>query len=118
MDELTIFVSSKGIDFLQEKDIQLIAKLADSPDKGVREGSLSVLAEVYKVMNEDIWRLVGQITVKVKGLLEGRFKQFNKGGLASSLSNTNILVRSINQAQSPAIKTPSNLMAKSISQQV
>jgi hypothetical protein len=72
--------------------------LADSPDKGVREGSLSLLAEVYKVMNEDIWRLVGQITVKVKGLLEGRFKQFNKGGLASSLSTTNILARSINQA--------------------
>jgi hypothetical protein len=32
------------------------------------------LGEVYKVLDEDIWRLIGQVTVKVKGLLDGRFK--------------------------------------------
>jgi len=74
-----------------------MAKLADSPDKGVRDGALSILAEVYKVINEDIWRVLGQITIKVKGLLEGRLKQqFNRATLASSMSNTNILSRSIN----------------------
>jgi len=60
-----------------------MAKLADSPDKGVRDGALSILAEVYKVINEDIWRVLGQITIKVKGLLEGRLKQqFNRATLA------------------------------------
>ena len=50
------------------------AKLADNGDKGVREGALQALGEVYKVLDEDIWRLIGQVTIKAKGLLEGRFK--------------------------------------------
>lgn len=79
LEELTIFIGNKGIDFLTEKDIKLMGQLADSNDKGVREGALSILAEVYKVQNEDIWKNLGQITVKVKGLLEGRLKQqFNR----------------------------------------
>lgn len=42
-----------------------------------------MLGEVYKILDEDIWRLIGQVTVKVKGLLDGRFKKM-KGGLGSS----------------------------------
>jgi hypothetical protein len=35
------------------------------------------------ILDEDIWRLIGQVTVKVKGLLDGRFKKM-KGGLGAS----------------------------------
>lgn len=59
LDEVAFFVSNNGIDFLKEADMKLCAKLADSGDKGVREGALQVLGEVYKVLDEDIWRLIG-----------------------------------------------------------
>jgi hypothetical protein len=49
--------------------------MADSNDKYVRDNSLKVLSEAYKFTEEDIWRLVGDITPKVKGLLEQRFKK-------------------------------------------
>lgn len=66
--------------------MKLCAKLADSGDKGVREGALQVLGEVYKVLDEDIWRLIGQVTVKVKGLLDGRFKSVKGPNQAAATS--------------------------------
>ena len=83
LEEIADFVGKNGVECLTEKDCKHFAKLADNGDKGVREGALQVLGEVYKVLDEDIWRLVGTVTVKVKGLLEGRFKKV-KGGLGVS----------------------------------
>ncbi len=37
------------------------------------------MAEIYKVLDEDIWRVVGQVPLKVKGLMEQRFRKV-KGG--------------------------------------
>lgn len=42
------FISNFGIDYSTEKDIKLVAKMADSSDKGVRENSIKVMAEVFK----------------------------------------------------------------------
>ena len=53
-----------------EQQIKIIAKLVDSKDAGVRENALAVLTEIYKVLDDDIWRVVGQVPLKVKGLLE------------------------------------------------
>ena len=86
--EVTFFVKQNGVECLSEKDLKLIAKLADNSDSGVREGSLQVLSEAYRVLDDDIWRVIGKVTEKVKGLLEGRFKKVK--GLGSSSSNTNI----------------------------
>lgn len=47
-----------------------------------------MLCEAYKVLDDDIWRVVGKVTEKVKGLLEGRFKKVK--GLNSSLSSNNL----------------------------
>ena len=44
--------------------------MADSSDKGIRENALKVLAEVYKFVESDIWRIIGDVTPKVQGLLE------------------------------------------------
>ena len=60
----------------------------DSKDASVRENAMQVLSEIYKVVDEDIWRVVGQVPLKVKGLLEQRFKKVK--GLGSSSSNLNI----------------------------
>ena len=65
----------------------MIAKLVDSKDASVRENSICVLSEIYKVLDEDIWRVVGVVPLKVKGLLETRFKKVKGGGLTSSFKN-------------------------------
>jgi hypothetical protein len=65
----------------------VIAKLVDSKDPNVRENSICVLSEIYKVLDEDIWRVMGAVPLKVKGLLETRFKKVKGGGLASSFKN-------------------------------
>ena len=86
---------------MSEKDLKLIAKLADNGDSGVREGSLQVLSEAYRVLDDDIWRVIGKVTEKVKGLLEGRFKKVK--GLGSSSSQPNI------KFQGPGTGRQSNL---------
>ena len=64
------FIKQYGIDFTSEKDLKLLSKMADASDKSVRENAVSVLAEVYKLVDNDIWRIIGEVTPKVQGLLE------------------------------------------------
>ena len=59
LDEISYYVSNNGIGTMTERDMKVIGKLADSPDKGVRENALVMLGEVYKVLDEDIWRVLG-----------------------------------------------------------
>lgn len=88
LDEVAHHISIKGVETLTEKDLKFVAKLADSADKGVRESSLVVLAEIYKVLDEGIWKIIGNVTPKVKGLLEARFKKTK--GLSGSDSQVNL----------------------------
>lgn len=71
--------------------MQTVAKMVDHADKGVRECALTFIGEVYLKLDEQVWRVLGPVNIKVKGLLEGRFKQVKKGG-----SNGNPMNRSIN----------------------
>jgi len=68
--------------------------MADSSDKAVRENSLKVFAEAYTLLGEDIWRLLSKdVPVKVKGLLEARFKQVVKkagNNLAASINSNRV----------------------------
>jgi len=68
-----------------EAQIKAIAKLVDAKDGSVRENALVVLSEIYKVLDEDIWRVVGTVPLKVKSLLESRFKKVK--GLGASNNN-------------------------------
>ena len=86
LNEVYVFVKSNGVDCLSESHLKMIAKLADNSDTGVREGALTVLGEAYRVLDDDIWRVIGNVTVKVKGLLEQRFKKL-KPGLNNSMSS-------------------------------
>ena len=71
LDMVAIYVKNNGVDSITKKDFAVFLEKANSPDKNVRENSLRVFAETYKVLKEDIWRLLGKdINGKVKGLLE------------------------------------------------
>ena len=59
--------------------MKIIAKMADSPSKNVRENAVKVLGEAYKHLDDNIWTVLGPVTPKVQGLLEARFKKI-KGG--------------------------------------
>jgi hypothetical protein len=45
--------------------MKAIAKMADHSAKGIRENALKVLGEVYKHLEENIWRVIGDVTPKV-----------------------------------------------------
>ena len=65
LDEMAEFIKSFGIDFSTEKDLKLVAKLADSSDKNIRENALKAMGEAYKHLDDDIWRIIGDIPPKV-----------------------------------------------------
>lgn len=88
MDAISTFLATNGLDALGDAQVKVIARLADASDKGVREGALQVLGEVYKILDEDVWRIIGNVPIKVKGLLEQRFRKVK--GLGQSSSNVNL----------------------------
>ena len=75
LDEVADYFAKNGIDSCTRKDFALFLTCADMPDKGVRENSLKVFGEAYTLLGEDVWRMFPKdIPIKVKGLLEARFK--------------------------------------------
>ena len=71
LDMIASYIKENGVDSITKKDFAVFLEKANSPDKNVRENSLRVFAETYKVLKDDIWRLLGKdINSKVKGLLE------------------------------------------------
>ena len=65
LEEMEEFIKMYSTDYTQEKELKLIAKMADSNDKSVRENSVKVLSEIYKYVENDIWRIIGNVTPKV-----------------------------------------------------
>ena len=106
IEELTLYIKEHGLDNITEKDLQYMAKLADAADKGVRESALSFIGEVYKVLDEEVWRLLGPVNIKVRGLLEGRFKQVKKGSV--SLMNSSINAASPLERKSVLVQKPTS----------
>ena len=80
MDELADFITRNGVDYSSEKEIRHIAKLTDSPSKNIRENALKVLGEAYKNLDDNIWRVLGDLSTKCRGLIEARFKKIKGGG--------------------------------------
>ena len=82
LDEIAVYLQQIESVPFGEQQIKIIAKLVGSSDASVRENALCCLGEIYKVLDEDIWRVVGNVHLKVKGLLEQRFRKVK--GLGSS----------------------------------
>ena len=70
LDELADFIGKFGVDYCSEKEMKLVAKMADNADKSIRENALKFMAEAFKHLDDNIWRLIGDVTPKVQGLLE------------------------------------------------
>ena len=70
LDEVAHYISKHGIDNINEPQAKVVAKLCDSGDAGVREKALQVLSEIYKILDEDVWSIIGNVSIKAKGLLE------------------------------------------------
>ncbi len=70
LDELSEFLIKHGIDYCSEKELKLVAKMADNADKSIRENALKFMGEAYKILDDNIWRTLGDVTPKVQGLLE------------------------------------------------
>lgn len=100
LDEIAIHLKTLGQVPFGEQQIKVIAKLVDSKDSAVRENSIRVLSEIYKQVDEDIWRVMGTVPLKVKGLLETRFKK-TKATLNSSASMNVSGARPAKKAASP-----------------
>lgn len=79
LEEVAEFIVRYGIDYSSEKEMKLIARMADNASKNIRENALKVLGEAFKHLEDNIWRVIGDITPKVQGLLEQRFKKIRGG---------------------------------------
>jgi hypothetical protein len=45
--------------------MKLVAKMADNADKSIRENALKFMGEAYKILDDNIWRAIGDVTPKV-----------------------------------------------------
>ena len=59
MDEIAEFIKENGIDYSTEKEMKLMAKMADNSDKSIRENAMKAITEAYKHLDDDIWRVIG-----------------------------------------------------------
>lgn len=85
LDIISEYIKEGHIDHITKKDFAVFVGTAEAADKGVREASLMVFGEAYLHLEEGVWRLITNVPIKVKGLLEGRFKTVkNSGRLAKA----------------------------------
>jgi hypothetical protein len=77
LEELAEFIVKYGIDYSSEKEIRQVARMADSNSKAIRENALRLLGEAFKHLQGNIWRIIGDVTPKVQGLLEARFTKIS-----------------------------------------
>ena len=61
--------------------------MADNNDKNIRENALKFMGEIYKILDDNIWRTIGDVTPKVQGLLESRFKKLKGTGGGQGFSS-------------------------------
>ena len=74
IEELGALIVDFGIEIASAKDIKLISKQVNSADNNVRSAAVVTLSEVFKIIGEKIWTLIGDVPDKVRGILDQRFK--------------------------------------------
>eukprot|EP01135_Chromosphaera_perkinsii_P011858 Nk52_evm1s2514 gene=Nk52_evmTU1s2514 len=97
LDELGCFIERYGLDVCQPtpaKALHQIAQHIDDRDNSVRTAALNTCLQAYFISKDDIWKLLGPISDKNKGLLEEKIKRSSKisksvDSLATSRSSIN-----------------------------
>jgi hypothetical protein len=93
--------------------MKLIGKMVDSPAPNVRENALKVLGEAYKHIDDNIWRILGDVTPKANSLIEARFKKI-KGGPALNTMYASASVASFNTARPQTAMASNDHLASSV----
>lgn len=74
LEELGSLIVDYGIELLQTKDVKFIAKQVSSMDNNVRIAAVDAMTEVYKLIGDRTWNVLGDIQDKVRGILDQRFR--------------------------------------------
>lgn len=74
MEEVGALVKDFGEPVFQAKDVKAISKHVNSADNNVRAAAVNTIAEIFKILGEKTWGLIGDLPEKAKGILEQRFK--------------------------------------------
>ena len=75
LDEIAIAVTKDDMPLINEKQMHQIVKLVEHSDQGVKKGALKVLGQIYLLIGEDIWNILGKTNAKVTEILNKRFKE-------------------------------------------
>lgn len=74
IDECGSLIIDYGIDILQTKDVKVISKQVASSDANVRTSAAEAITEVYKLVGDKIWSVLGEVPDKIRGILDQRFR--------------------------------------------
>ncbi|GJP36902.1 hypothetical protein CLOM_g21364 [Closterium sp. NIES-68] len=76
VEHMEAMVERHGIEIMGNSRVPLVsvAALTTERDTELRKAALSMLASVYVLLGEDIWRLLGKLTEAQKGLIEDKLK--------------------------------------------
>ena len=77
LEELGDLIRDFGINIAQTKDIKYIAKCVNSFDNNMRTAAVKTMGEIYKFAGDKIWIMIGEVSDKVKDLLEHRFNSIS-----------------------------------------
>lgn len=95
------------------KTMPLLAVHISDRDNGVRTGALMAISEVYKVVGDAVWQLVGELPLRDRSLLEERLRRVtvsvSSGAEEAVVSHDSALVSSI----PPAVATPRHVSSMS-----
>jgi cytoskeleton-associated protein 5 len=74
LEELSSLIQDFGLNIIQSKDVKAIIKQVSSLDNIVRTAALQTMAEIFKLAGEKTWSMTGEVSDKVRDLLDQRFK--------------------------------------------
>ena len=75
LELIAVLIQTHRLDVINEKDVRIIGKIVDNPDNGIRQGALSACEEIYKIVDENFWELVGnKLSSKAEDIIRARFK--------------------------------------------
>ncbi|OMJ83062.1 hypothetical protein SteCoe_16098 [Stentor coeruleus] len=83
IEEIGSLVKDYGSTLALAKDVKTISKQVNSADNNVRAAAVNTIGEIFKVIGDKTWGLIGDLPDKAKGILEQRFKvKLQEGGKA------------------------------------
>lgn len=81
IEEVGSLVKDYGSTLALAKDLKTISKQVNSADNNVRAAAVNTIGEIFKVIGDKTWTLIGDLPDKAKGILEQRFKiKLQEGG--------------------------------------